>query len=175
MPRSFIAFAMATLLPLLLAGALFGGWAAWLALIYITLFIAGIDEFVPALTRDGPAGDPEDSDLLSLILAAAHGLLLLVVIWSLSGHGVGLLSLDGAALFAASGLFFGQVSNSNAHELIHRRNRVLHLVGVAIYTSLFFGHYASAHPTVRHTHVGTRKDPNTSRMNESFWRYVRRA
>lgn len=177
MPRSFIAFAIATLLPFpfLLAGAIFGGWAAWIALFYITLVIAGVDTFFGTFSRDGEPGDEEEADMLSMILAGVHGVLLAVVVWSLSGHGVGLLSFDGLALFAATGLFFGQVSNSNAHELIHRGQRHLHLIGVALYTSLLFGHHTSAHRYVHHTHVGTPKDPNTSRLNENFWRFLKRA
>ena len=177
MPRSFIAFTAATLLPFpfLLAGALFGGWAPWIALLYVTLFIAGVDTFFSPRSEDGEAGEDEEADLLSMMLAGVHGVLLIVVIWSLSGHGIGLLSFDGIALFVATGLFFGQVSNSNAHELIHRGQRHLHLIGVALYTSLLFGHHASAHRYVHHTHVGTPKDPNTSRLNENFWRFLKRA
>ena len=177
MPRSFLAFTLATLFPLpfLVAGTLFGGWAVWIALLYITLFVAGVDEFIPTLTRDGEAAEDEEADLLSLVLVGAHFLLLLLMVWSLSGNGTRLFSLDGLALFAATGLFMGQVSNSNAHELIHRGARGLRRAGKWVYISLLFGHHASAHPLVHHTHVGTLSDPNTSRMNESFYHFARRA
>lgn len=177
MPRSFLAFTLATLFPLpfLVAGAIFGGWAAWIALIYITLFVAGVDEYVPALTRDGEAADDEEADLLSLMLVGVHFFLLVLMVWALSGNGTRLFSFDGFALFAATGLFMGQVSNSNAHELIHRGARGLRRAGKWVYISLMFGHHASAHPLVHHTHVGTPNDPNTSRMNESFYSFVKRA
>jgi len=177
MPRSFLAFTIATLFPLpfLLAGAIFGGWAVWIALLYITLVVAGVDEFIPALTRDGEAAEVEEADMLSLMLVGAHFFLLILMVWSLSGHGTSLLSLNGLALFAATGLFFGQVSNSNAHELIHRNARGLRRAGKWVYISLLFGHHASAHPLVHHTHVGTPNDPNTSRMNESVYRFMIRA
>lgn len=177
MPRSFLAFTLATLFPLpfLVAGAIFGGWAAWIALFYITLFVAGVDEFIPAMDRDGEAADDEDADLLSLVLVGVHFFLLFLMVWALSGHGTRLFSLDGLALFAATGLFLGQVSNSNAHELIHRGARGLRRAGKWVYISLLFGHHASAHPLVHHTHVATPKDPNSSRMNESFYSFLRRA
>ncbi|PTX56410.1 alkane 1-monooxygenase [Litoreibacter ponti] len=177
MPRSFLAFTLATLapIPFLVAGALFGGWACWIALLYITLFVAAVDEFGPVFASDGEAADDEEADQLSLMLVLVHFVLLALMVWSLSGKGIGLFSLDGVALFAATGLFMGQVSNSNAHELIHRGARGLRRAGTWVYISLLFGHHASAHPLVHHVHVGTPNDPNTSRMNESFYRFVRRA
>jgi alkane 1-monooxygenase len=177
MPRSFLAFAIATFLPLpfLAIGALVGGWMIWAALLYITLFIAGIDEYVPNLDRDGAAASQEEADFLSLSLALVHFVLLFLCVWSLAGNGVRLFSLNGIALFAAIGLFMGQVGNSNAHELIHRKAKGLRQVGKFIYISLLFGHHASAHPAVHHTYVGTPLDPNTSRMNESFYRFFLRA
>jgi alkane 1-monooxygenase len=173
MPRSFLAFAIATIFPLpfLAMGSLVGGWMIWLALIYITLFIAGVDEFVPSLDRDGSAASDEEADTLCLTLALAHFGLLFVCVWSLAGGSVRLFSVDGAALFVAAGLFMGQVSNSNAHELIHRKARGLRHVGRWIYISLIFGHHASAHPAVHHVYVATPLDPNTSRMNEGFYRF----
>ena len=170
-----MAFAIATFvpLPLLVAGALFGGWAPWIALLYITLFVAAVDEFGASLKE---TSDPEgDATMISTGLAVAHFVLLVLVIWSLSGNGTRLLSFDGIALFIAAGLFMGQVSNSNAHELIHRSERGLRRLGKWVYISMLFGHHTSAHPLVHHVHVGTAKDPSTSRLGESFWRFAKRA
>ncbi|WP_298256927.1 alkane 1-monooxygenase [uncultured Litoreibacter sp.] len=177
MPRSFLAFTLATLLPLpfLIAGAFFGGWAVWIALFYITLFVAGVDEFIPALTRDGEAAEDEEADLLSLMLVGIHFFLLILMVWALSGHGPRLFWIEAVGLFVATGLFMGQVSNSNAHELIHRNARGLRRAGKWVYISLLFGHHVSAHPLVHHTHVGTPNDPNTSRLNESIYRFMQRA
>lgn len=177
MPRSFLAFGLATLLPvpLLLAGALFGGWASLWALLYITLFIAAVDEFLPAMGYDGRAAEPGEAHMLSQMLAGVHFVLLFVVVWSLAGGGPGLFSASGLALFVATGLYFGQVSNSNAHELIHRGARPLRLMGRWVYISLLFGHHASAHPMVHHSHVATPQDPNTARYGETFYRFFPRA
>ena len=177
MPRSFLAFAIATFFPLpfLVMGALLGGWMVWFALFYITLFIAGVDEYVPNLSNDGDAANAEEADFLALGLAVAHFVMLFLCIWSLAGNGVRLFSLTGFALFAATGLFLGQVGNSNAHELIHRPAKGLRHLGRWLYISLLFGHHASAHPAVHHTYVGTPLDPNTSRLNESFYKFFARA
>ena len=177
MPRSFLAFALATLFPVpfLAAGAVFGGWAVWIALAYVTVFLAAIDEFIPALNRDGPAAETDEADTLSMVLVGAHFALLFTTVWSLSGAGVGLFSLEGVALFVAAGMFIGQVSNSNAHELIHRNARGMRALGRWVYISILFGHHASAHPAVHHTYVATPLDPNTARMNEPFYPYFARA
>ena len=177
MPRSVLAFGLATVLPvpLLLAGALFGGWASLWALLYITLFIAAVDEFLPAMGYAGRPAERDEAHLLSQILVGVHFLLLFVVVWSLAGGGPGLFSASGVTLFVATGLYFGQVSNSNAHELIHRGARPLRLMGRWVYISLLFGHHASAHPMVHHSHVATPLDPNTARYGESLYRFFPRA
>jgi len=83
--------------------------------------------------------------------------------------------LQKAALFCAAGLFAGQVGNANAHELIHKRGRFHHRLGVWVYIALLFGHHASAHLHIHHKLAATRADPNTSRLGESYYRFVRRA
>ncbi|WP_298358765.1 alkane 1-monooxygenase [uncultured Litoreibacter sp.] len=177
MPRSFLAFAVVTLLPLplLLAGALFGGWAPWLALAYVTLVMAGIDEFQPALSYDGEAAEQDEADLLSQMLAGTHLVLLLITIWSLAGGGPGLFSLSGIALFLGAGLFFGQVSASNAASLVHRQEPQMRMLGTALYISLLSGHRATVEPYVHHVYVGTKHDPMTSHEGESLWQYLPRA
>jgi alkane 1-monooxygenase len=74
-----------------------------------------------------------------------------------------------------AGLWFGQVSNPMAHELIHRSNRVRYGLGVAVYTSLLFGHHSSAHRLVHHRHAASAADPNSARAGEGFYRFFLRA
>jgi alkane 1-monooxygenase len=67
------------------------------------------------------------------------------------------------------------VSNSNAHELIHRSDRRLFGLGMAVYISLLFGHHTSAHRLVHHRFVATPDDPNTAAEGESFYSFAARA
>lgn len=177
MPRSFIAFALATMLPLpfLLAGALFGGVASWVALAYMTIGIAAVDAVMPQMSYDGAAAEEDEADLLSQILAAFHGVVLLVTIWSLAGGGPGLFSVSGVAQFLASVLFFGQVSLSNAHGLIHRPAKMLQYTGRAIYASVLMGHHPAAHLGVHHSLLATPEDPGTAQAGESYYRFAPRA
>lgn len=176
-PRPVTLFALATLapLPLLGLGAALGGvWIA-LALIYLTVFTFVLDQAISHVAPDAPEGcEFPAADGLSVALAVAHFLLLALAIWAVSGQS-GLSVPARIAAFLAFGLFFGQVSNSNAHELIHRASRPLNRLGQWVYISLLFGHHASAHPRVHHRFVATPDDPNSARPGESFYRFAPRA
>ncbi len=168
-------FALASLLPfaLIAAGLAFGG--PWVAapLIYVTAFAALLDQALPDLNPgDGtefPAGDA-----LIVTLALAHFMALPAIVWALAGPS-GLTAGERALLGLGAGLVFGQVSNPVAHELIHRGNRWLFRLGMAVYISLLFGHHTSAHRLVHHRHAATIADPNTARAGESYYRFARRA
>ncbi|WP_100367230.1 alkane 1-monooxygenase [Yoonia maricola] len=165
-------FGFATLTPaaLLVAGAFLGGLWVLTAVVYLTAMTSALDRLIKPNTTAAP--DQSDTSL-SVIIALAHFALLPIIVWALVGSALG--TLEKAGLFFAAGLWFGQVSNANAHELIHRQSRVLHRLGMWSYITLLFGHHTSAHVLVHHRHVATRADPNTSRQGESLYRYMARA
>ena len=170
-------FAIVSLLPipLITMAALFGGWWVVAALAYITLFTFAIDQLIP-ITSDPaqPEGDFTAADNLSTVLAISHFFLLALVVWALSSNSqLGFFGTLG--LFVAAGMFFGQVSNSNAHELIHRTNRGLFNLGKWVYISMLFGHHTSAHLLVHHRFAASEYDPNSAAMGESFYTFARRA
>ncbi|MCK8483050.1 alkane 1-monooxygenase [Aliiroseovarius sp. S2029] len=170
-------FAIASLTPVVLIAlaAIFGGCFAAVALIYMTLLVYGLDAVIARIT---PPLDEEDTaqgaDRLSALLALSHFGLLGLVVFSLGGGMQHSLAAT-ACTFLAAGLFFGQVSNANAHELIHRSDRALRSLGRWVYISLLFGHHASAHPKVHHRWVATPDDPNTAQEGESFYDFAPRA
>lgn len=164
-------FALATLIPipLLMLAAAFGGLWVIAALIYMTGLVFGLDTLIDA----GDAREFPAPDTLSAILAALHFPLLGMVVWGLS---VAEISMPAKiALFVASGMYFGQVGNSNAHELIHKGTRGLHRLGMWVYISLLFGHHTSAHVLVHHRHVATDADPSSAKLGESYYQFVLRA
>ena len=175
-PATIPAFALFALLPglLLLAACFLGGGWIWAALIWM----GGASQIVDTVIARGfadPDSDrtPPGTDGLSVGLAGLHFALLIAGLAALSGDGLG--PAARIALFLALGLFFGQVSNSNAHELIHRGSRGLFRLGAAVYVSLLFGHHTSAHRLVHHRNVATPLDPNSARLGESFWHFFPRA
>ncbi len=191
MSRQVAHFAAATLAPvaLLAAGGLLGGGWLVAALVYLTVFSYALDMLAPRPPVIQPA-PPDDADAhpsplpqptvsaaadgLSALLAIAHFALMLLAVRAVSGAS-GLSAAERVVAFFAFGLFFGQVSNSNAHELIHRTSRGLVALGKWVFISHLFGHHASAHRLVHHVHVATDRDPNSARPGESFYRFAPRA
>lgn len=164
-------FSAASLLPALTLSlaCLLGGLWPTLAVLSITLLVLGMDWIAPK-GLEPCAGD-------GLALNVALGLVQLplmgLCVWSLAS---GMQTpAGGLLLFIAAGLYFGQIGNSSAHELIHRKTRWINRLGVICYASVLHGHHASAHGLVHHVHVGTPKDPNTPRGRENFWRFLIRA
>jgi len=169
----YAAITLPPMLLLILAGALWGGFA-WGALVWLTLVAALADRLLEPPTSP----DPEEptapwADALSIGLAAGHFLVLFATTGAIAAGS--LTGWQGLALFLATASFMGQVSHPNAHDLIHRRAVVLRAFGAAVYSSVGFGHHVSAHRLVHHRHVGTPDDPNTPEPEESFYTYLPRA
>jgi alkane 1-monooxygenase len=161
-----------TPVPLLFLAVHNGGYWVPSALIYMTLFAVFCDEaFELDFSKSGDSWAAKIA--LPICLGMAHFTLLPVAIYALSGSEFGILSK--VILFFAFGLFLGTISHSNAHELIHRSTRLQNSLGKWIFTSMLFGHHVSAHMHVHHIYVGTPKDPNTARYNESFYVFLKRA
>lgn len=164
-------FTIATLTPaiFIVLGVAFGGSWVVVALLYLTVVGAGLDHTIDATVKKAET----TGNQLSVLLAIVHFFLLPLVLLGLVAPGTS--AIEKLGLFFAAGLFFGQISNANAHELIHRPSRGLHRLGMWVYITLLFGHHTSAHVLVHHQHVATAQDPNTSRKGESFYLYALRA
>ncbi len=169
-------FALATLMPvglILLACAMGGVWG-WAALIYMTLLTAALDRYVPQLLPERAEGaEFPAGKVLSAVLGLAHFAVLGAVPGAVAWGGHGWAALVATVIAAA--LWMGQVSHPNAHELIHRGAWLPRALGRWVYISMLFGHHASAHVLVHHTHVGTEADPNSARLGQGFWRFAPRA
>ena len=158
---------------LLALSLVFGGVWAWAALFYITVFTFFMDKLAAMAAPERPDQEFPAGHSLSTFLALVHFPLLFGGALVLASGSLGW--AYGVPAFFALALFFGQVSNSNAHELIHRADRFGHRLGVAVYISLLFGHHASAHPRVHHIHAATDKDPNSAKLGEGFYAFAIRA
>ncbi|SPJ27490.1 alkane 1-monooxygenase [Falsiruegeria mediterranea] len=167
-------FAFASLSPVVTLGlaAQWGGGWSFLALLHMTVFVVLMDRLTsrPLPSEGDNAGTAR---LLSVALGIAHFAVLIGAVQALTSAELTLGSKIGLA--AAAGLFLGQVSNSNAHELIHRAGRFERALGTAVYVSLLFGHHVSAHRRVHHVHVATDQDPNSARRGQGFYRFWPRA
>lgn len=164
-------YTIASLTPagLLALACLWGGGWPLVAVLSITVFVFFLDKIARVLPETTGTGRT-----LSLVLATLHFPLLALGIWAI-GLGAHLDLVDKLLIFTGLGLYFGQISNSNAHELIHAPGRLPRRIGALIYISVLHGHHVSAHLRVHHVHAATDLDPNSARAGEGFWRYCARA
>ncbi|TKZ21610.1 alkane 1-monooxygenase [Shimia litoralis] len=170
-------FSIATISPVLflaMAGTVGGLWCA-VALIYLTGFTYFMDRIVHGtVARRAASGEFPVGEELAIFLGLSHLVLLCIALYALAGPS-GLSWTERVACFFAFGLFFGQVSNANAHELIHKQAKWPRRLGKAVYISLLFGHHASAHPKVHHVWVATPMDPNSPAKGQNFYQFWMRA
>jgi alkane 1-monooxygenase len=61
-----------------------------------------------------------------------------------------------------------------AHELIHRRERHMQLLGRLLMASVLYEHFYTEHLRGHHARVGTDSDPATARFGETFLAFFRR-
>ncbi|MGZ2257005.1 alkane 1-monooxygenase [Roseobacter sp. A03A-229] len=164
---SSLLFACASLGPafVLLLGAVVGGVWPYLGLLSITALVLILDR-----TQMGLLAASDQEDWLPLTVGGLHFALLGAGLWAV-GSGTHLDVGQKLGLALGLGLYFGQVSNACAHELIHRSNRKLRALGTAIYCSLLNGQHVSAHLLVHHVHAGTARDPNSAPLGQGFWRF----
>jgi len=170
-------FALAALTPVILLGlgAVQGGLWIWLALGYISIMAFALDEIVHLLTPPSdPDGSAASANALSVALAVSHFGLLALGVMAVSGA-TGLSMAERIAAFLGFGLFFGQISIANAHELIHRSGRGLFSLGKWVFISMLYGHVTTSHRLLHHPHVATPKDPNFPPKGTSFYRYLPRS
>ncbi|AWB47856.1 alkane 1-monooxygenase [Gemmobacter aquarius] len=173
-PIPLSAFAAASLLPaaLIATGAALAG--PWPAIALVTLFLLPIalDHLLARAADPQGAEFPAGNGLLVLLALTAFALPLAAI------HGATSPSTGPAhkaALLIATGLWLGQIAHPAAHELIHRTDRRLYWLGVAVYSALLVGHHASSHRLIHHRFVATPDDPATARRGEGFWRFLLRA
>lgn len=173
-PLPFFAIVTLTAPALIAAGAVWGGVWAFSGWLWISLLTAFLDELIGKTLAIVDGDEFPAADGLSLTLAGIHFALWVLVIAAVGGA-TGLVTWEKCTVVLSAGLFMGQVSNSNAHELIHRPGRWLRRAGRWVYISVLFGHHLSAHTLVHHVHVGTSADPSTARRGEGFYRFFFRA
>lgn len=170
-------FVAATLIPaaLLVVGSFLGGFIVLIALLCLTVVPMVMDRmFTTAGAPATPGVVFPDANKLSDGLAIAHILLLPLAIAAVAGY-TGLGFWGGMCALLAFGIYLGQVSLSNAANLIHSPDKRQQMFGKWIMISLFAGHYVTAHRHVHDQFVGTPDDPSTPIMGENFYSFLTRA
>lgn len=97
------------------------------------------------------------------------------LIWACDRWASGALSVtEGLGLAATTGVVAGVAINT-AHELGHKRERLERQLSRLALAQTGYGHFYVEHNHGHHIRVATPEDPASSRMGESFWRFLPRA
>lgn len=164
--------------PLIVAGALYGGW--WLAfpLIWGWVVTTLLDE---VLGRERGNLDPATPDgalfwhrAVTWVWVPVQMGLIGFCLWSLGqpGHlGTG----ESLALMLGLGMATGGIGITFAHELVHSRQRWERALGELLLISNAYGHFQTEHIHGHHVTVATPADPVSARKGEGFWRFFPRA
>jgi alkane 1-monooxygenase len=118
---------------------------------------------------DAAAGWPFTLLVVALALIQLATIALLVRMVALGGFSIDLILI---------GWFVGNNSGWGtlvvAHELIHRRQRALRLLGRALLCTVLYDHFFVEHLRGHHVRVGTDDDAATARFGESYMAFLRR-
>lgn len=66
------------------------------------------------------------------------------------------------------------IAINTGHELSHKRGRANRLLSMMALAPTAYTHFAVEHPYGHHSRVATPEDPASSRMGESFWKFLPR-
>ncbi|MFE9018051.1 alkane 1-monooxygenase [Streptomyces sp. NPDC007808] len=97
------------------------------------------------------------------------------LVWACDQWAGGSLSVaDSLGLAATTGVVAGVAINT-AHELGHKREQLERRLSRMALAQSGYGHFYVEHNHGHHVRVATPEDPASSRMGESFWRFLPRA
>jgi alkane 1-monooxygenase len=80
----------------------------------------------------------------------------------------GVLSADALVTLLLVGVNSGYSAIVVAHELIHRKERWMFLLGRLLLTTVFYEHFTTEHVRGHHARIGTDDDAATSRFGETY-------
>jgi alkane 1-monooxygenase len=163
--------------PIIAAGALWGGWWLALAPVYGFVIITLLDA-ASGLNTQNP--DPETPDaqlfwyrLVTVIwFPVQMGLIFATLWWSVTHGDLGFWGQ--VALFYGVGVASGAVGIVYAHEMMHQKNPLERWLADLLLASVLYSHFRSEHLHVHHRYVATPRDPVSARYNEGFWRFFLR-
>lgn len=164
-------------LPLLAAGAWFGGWALILLPLFGWFGITLLDALA-GRTTGGLDPDTDDAALtwyrfVTLLWVPLQAIAIFGSLWwvTATDH---LSGWESVGLFFGVGVCSGTIGINYAHELAHQKGRTERWLGDLLLAMVFYGHFRSEHLLVHHSWVGTPRDAVTARYNEGFHRFFAR-
>ncbi len=173
---------LAVFLPVVVAiAASFGGWAAWSGVL-VVFGLLSLVELALHLSGLGLHSKPGDREMVWVdrgarlqlwVYAFGHLAAFPYVLWLVATH-----RLEGAALLGAGAslaVMGGTAGGLGGHELFHRRQRFDRTLGILVYGTVNYAHFAAGHLRGHHLNVGLHHDWGTARRGETIYGFLRRA
>lgn len=165
------------LVPVVLAGAAFGGW--WTLLVPLAAWgsFSLLDALLGLSAENAETATP-DADLfwyrlITLIWAPLQFALLFGTIYAVT-HSAHLGTGEKLAVFFGIGVLSGTIGINYSHELMHQKPKVERWLADILLAMVLYSHFRSEHLRVHHLWVATPADPVTARYNEGFHRFFPR-
>ncbi|PWJ17432.1 alkane 1-monooxygenase [Jannaschia seohaensis] len=175
--RALPFWASLTMIPVIWAAALAGGW--WV--LAVPVYAWGAYALLDALAglEEGNADPQMDRAglgwyrAITLIWAPVQAATLFGLIWfATRAEHLGGWELVG--LFFGMGVVSGTIGINYSHELMHQRSRLERGLADILLAMVLYSHFRSEHLLVHHRYVATPRDPVTARYNEDFYRFYLR-
>lgn len=165
------------LVPLVWAGALYGGWVVFLPPLATWWLFTALDRIAGLELRNADPGTPEKDLFWYRLVTLLWAPLQFFTIFGILGYVTWsdhLQLWEAAVLFFGVGILSGTIGIVYAHELIHQKSGAERWLGDVLLAMALYGHFRSEHLIVHHRFVGTPRDAVTARYNEDFHSYFLR-
>lgn len=153
-------------------GMSLGGWWSFLTVGWLFVGLAVIDQAVGLDLSDPPAQTARDRTFFRLAVWAWVPVQFSLLAWSFWVVDTWTLSLvEWAGLIGAVGSITGAGGITVAHELMHRKSRFERALAELLMATCSYTHFCIEHVHGHHRRVGTRDDPATARLGETFYSF----
>lgn len=165
------------LLPVVVSGAVLGGWATVLSPIAAWGVFSLLDALAGLDTANAPTDTP-DADLfwyrlITLVWAPLQFAVLFgMILYVPQADHLGL--AEKLMVFFGIGILSGTIGINYSHELMHQKPKAERWLADILLAMVLYSHFRSEHLRVHHLWVATPADPVTARYNEGFHRFFPR-
>lgn len=156
---------------LMLLGALgiyIGGWSVWIGFALFFIIFPVIEYFTRDIKFKSAEYKTKYADLSLLLTPFFLTPILLLTLYKVQFSEA---VVEQLGLILSGGVLLGAFGITSAHELVHRREKLMKAVGVYNLTLVNFAYWGQEHVFGHHKYVATPVDPATARKNENIYAF----